>query len=361
MITKLLNIALAGLVFGLFLFLAGCSSDNGSGADTTVAEETGDQIAEDDIPALDTEEVAAVAQADQIGTEQNVSLSADNTGGKTKSPILDVIQKDTLLYLLLENGLAVHRLTDGNNTFITSPSRLGAMVEIEGKIFAGGDNLYTLEGDYFSAGDFNLKLAGFITVLEPCGQKLMVGTSQGLYEVSQGGVRELAADIFVSAMQSEPGGVWVGTSGNGLYFWNGQDFHKRYLKRDPALFDQVTALDFSHDHLYLGTNRGLYIFDGGRWQSFGLADGLPSETITAIDAGDWVVKVGTANGAVDFFNNEFKLIAPLEGVAVHAFVQDGRKLYMTTAEGLVMKSGGLLTRLFDGDMNTPPMAVEATY
>ncbi len=360
MITRILTIALAGLTLGLGLFMIGCSSDDRGDTNDPVTEEIVSQLVEHSVLADNTESVDSEFADDEMLAEE-VQLDNEEFVGPIDPAIKEMILKDGIVYTLYENSIAMHNLEDGTNSFIPSSEKLGAMVDAGDDIFIGGDNLYSLDGEFLAADNFDLSLDGSITALEKHGAKLMIGTTSGFYQVDVNGVRELAKDINVSHIASSDMGVWVGTAGEGLYYYNGDSFHKRYLRRDSSLFDNVTALQYHYNHLYLGTNNGLFVYDGGRWQPFGLADGLPSENITAINADEWVIKIGTAGGAVTFFNNEFKLINKFEGMVVTDFVKDGRKLIAATTDGVVMKSGGLLTTLYDGTSHMTAIAFEEPF
>ncbi|MCK5124819.1 MAG: hypothetical protein KAR42_01045 [candidate division Zixibacteria bacterium] len=358
MTTKTMTIVLAGLALGLGIFIVGCSSDEKGDVTDPVTEEIIAQIMDNSVLTTDSETVE-VAFADEVVVSDEVEITDENI---VDDPLIkDMLLKNNVVYSLLETGIVMHNLSDGVNGFVPCDEKLNAMVDLGDKIIVGGNNLYTLQGDFLSVEDFDLNLKGSITALEKHGSKLMVGTTAGFYQIDINGIRELAVDINVSHIASSDMCVWVGTAGEGLYYYNGDSFRKRYLQRDSSLFDNTTALQFHHNHLYLGTDNGLFVYDGGRWQPYGLADGLPSENITAISAEDWVIKIGTDNGAVTFFNNEFKTIKKFEGLAVTNFIEDGKKLIAATDKGLIMKSGGLLTTLYDGTTEAPEIAFEDTF
>ena len=360
MITKILTTALAGLALGLALFIAGCSDNDQGNISDPLADEIVSQLMDDSDLATDSPNPDAVL-ANETAPPADLNPAADAPAAEVVPLVKDMLLKNNVIYSLVDNGIIAHDLSNGSNSLIPSDEKLGAIIDMGDRILVGGDNLYTLKGDILSAEDFDLNLNGSITALERHGSKLMVGTTAGFYQIDIDGIRELATDINVAHIESNDMGVWVGTAGEGLYYYNGDTFHKRYLQRDSSLFDNVTALRYHYNHLYLGTDNGLFVYDGGRWHQFGLADGLPSETITAINADDWVIKVGTASGAVSFFNNEFKPIAKMESLAVTNFLEDGKKLIAATPEGIVMKSGGLVSTLFDGEMPAPTMAFEDTF
>jgi hypothetical protein len=361
MTTKFFLLTLAGLVLGAAIFLIGCSSEDDATPEIgAVTDEIIEQLIDTNFADKDTSQ-PEVEFANEVVEEGSVVFSEQDLQSQSCPVILDVIANDENIYGLHKNGIVIHNRSDGTNSFLTSEKPLGAMIRIGKKILVGGDNLYTLEGDELINDDFDLNLSGTITALVQQDQFMYVGTTEGFYQVTSAGVRELTTGIKVSNIATEPRGVWIGTAGDGLYFWDGMEFSKRYLRRDSTLFDNVTALEHRHNHLYVGTDNGLFVYDGGRWQPYGLGDGLPSEIITAINADDWVVKIGTTNGAVTFFENQFKLIPKFEGLMVNRLVKYKNKLIAATSEGLLMKSGGLVSTLFDGQMPAQEIALGKIY
>ncbi|MEE9441428.1 MAG: hypothetical protein V3V99_02020 [candidate division Zixibacteria bacterium] len=361
MTTKFFLLTLAGVALGMAMFLIGCSSEDDAVIEVgTVTDEIIDQLIDTNYADNDAEQ-PGVEFANEVTEEGTVVFSEQDLQSQSRPVILDIIAIDENIYGLHENGIVIHHRSDGTNSFVTSEKPLGAMIRIGEKVLVGGDNLYTLEDGELVNDDFDLNLSGTITALAQKEQLLYVGTTEGFYQVSCDGVRELTTGIKVSNIAPEPRGVWIGTAGDGLYFWDGMEFRKRYLRRDSTLFDNVTALQYSHNHIYLGTDKGLFIYDGGRWQPYGLGDGLPSEIITAINADDWVVKIGTTNGAVTFFENQFKMIPKFEGLMVNRMIKYKNKLIAATSEGLLMKSGGLVSTLFDGQIPTQEIALGKIY
>ena len=58
----------------------------------------------------------------------------------------------------------------------------------------------------------------------------------------------------------------------------------------------LTALASSGEHLLVGTNYGLSVYNGKRWRTFTMADGLPSDTILCLTNLDDEALIGTAQG-----------------------------------------------------------------
>lgn len=345
--------ALAALTaIGIFI-IAGCSSDD-SGKNSTKGRTLTDQVIEDFV-----DNTFASADSETVAADLASAENTDQAVFADRGPQFhDVILKDNVVYAATDDGVLTYAISDGATNLIPTDNPVWALVDLGDKILVGGEKLYVLEDGVLSGDDYQLNLAGSITVLRPFGMKLLIGTSDGLYISDLDGVRELACDIDVSAITQDAEGVWIGTAGQGLYRWDGDTFRKRYLKRDSTLFDNVMAMRYNHDHLYLGTDKGFFVYDGGSWQPYGLADGLPSEVITAVNASDWVIKIGTTRGPVTFYDGQFKLMPKLENMVVTEFIKDGSKLLAATSNaGLIMKSGGLVTTLYDGEKTPAQVAL----
>ncbi len=346
--------ALAALVaIGAFI-IAGCSSDD-SGKNSSKSDSLTDQVIDDFVDNT-------FASADSEATTADLT-SADIPDGAVFADngpqFHDVILKGNEVYAATDDGVLTYSIADGSTTLIPTDEPIWALVDLGDKILVGGEKLYVLEDGILNGDDYQLDLPGPITVLHPYGMSLLIGTTDGLYISDFDGVRELAGGIDVSAITPDAEGVWVGTAGQGLYRWDGDTFRKRYLSRDSTLFDNVMAMHFNHDHLYLGTDKGFFVYDGGRWQPYGLADGLPSEVITAVNASDWVIKIGTTRGPVSFYDGQFTLMPKLENMVVTEFIKDGSKLLAATSNaGLIMKSGGLVTSLYDGEKTPAQIALD---
>jgi hypothetical protein len=358
--TKVLLTVFAGLAFGLVIVMIGCTDSNNKKLKTdsvtdTIIDEFVDTTFES--IASDPTKVSSAVDTEPVPGEVTAETSIENPSGPA---VYDMIIKDDCIYAIVDDGILVHNLVNGENLIIATDEPVGAILDLGEKILVGTSSIYTLDGDMLSGEDYDLNLTGSITALHRRSIDLYIGTTDGLYQLSIGGLRELAQDIHVSAITSDMhGGLWVGTAGDGLYRWDGDRFQKRYLRRDSTLFANVTALDYNHEHLYLGTDRGFFVFDGGRWQAYDLADGLPSEVITAVNAREWVIKVGTSNGPATFFNNEFKPMSRFVGISVTRIEKyDKRIIAATSNAGLLMSSSGLITTLYDQSTNAEPLALE---
>lgn len=256
----------------------------------------------------------------------------------------DMLIDSVLVYAVYDGGLLVYDLESHDYTMTKVDENLQAIARHADEIFTGGDNLYRVEGAELIPVEARFK--GEINELYGYGPNLMIGTTEGLFARNILGTISLLEDMNVSAIVEDYFGLWVGTSGQGLMHWNGERFKKRYLDRDESLFDNVTALAYNHNHLYLGTDEGMYVYDGGRWETVGLEEGLPSNRVTSIDASEWIVYVGTEGGLVSYFDNEVSRVHKLGDRSVSVVRVEGRKIIAgTDREGLILKSGPAVTTL----------------
>ncbi|HEX7511021.1 MAG TPA: two-component regulator propeller domain-containing protein, partial [Chitinivibrionales bacterium] len=119
-----------------------------------------------------------------------------------------------------------------------------------------------------------------------------------------------------------------------------------------AVSDTVTALCVdSLERLWVGTNHGVWRYDGSTWNLFTVADGLPSNAITAFATGpEGNLAIGTASGAALFSEGKATTVAPDSAFAASrisaiAFGKDG-VLYFGTSKGVVVKKDSVWSLLY---------------
>lgn len=291
--------------------------------------------------------LATVAQPDEV-IERVVPFG--DTGNEEAleqiNEVADIVVLGSKMYGASDGGLIVYDFVDKTHFVAAVDDRLEAVVVHNGTVYVGGVYLYTLDDSSLTR--HVDEFTGAITRLYSYDNRLIVGTSCGLFSKSVLGHELLMDDITVSAIAADNDGLWVGSSGQGLYRWDGERFQKRYLIRDPALFDNINALDFKHDHLYVGSDNGLHIHDGGRWETMTTLEGLPSNNVTAVDASAWVVYVGTDEGLVSFFNDEIAPVGKLENQSVNCLKLRQRDIIVGTRfDGILMQSGRTLKTLVE--------------
>jgi len=273
-------------------------------------------------------------------------------------PINDLLPVGKIVYAACDGALIIRNLNEKANGAIALSDHLRALASHQGQIFVGGEKLYQLVDDQLIPTLDQPESP--INVLYSYGDALMIGTDCGLYSRTPVGLVKVNDKLPVSAMVGDSEALWVGTDGDGLYRWDGTTFQKRFLMRDESLFNNVTALAFNHQHLYLGTDQGLFIYDGGRWEPFDSTNGLPSNVVTSIDASDWTIYIGTDKGLSSYYDKVFSAVEGFSGQQIVEARKIGRKLVVATQDqGLFVKVGDKVTALVTVPKDELQIAVTA--
>jgi len=324
-------------LLAMFVFV-GCSADETERKSSLV-----DEIVDSVSGAL-ADNIVEATFTSETATEES-SEGPPFTDGEVTG-ITDLAIVASTVYAVHDGGLVTYNLNSKDVQRIETTDRLNAVTYHEGKVYVGGDNLYTVVGDQLELVEADF--IGDITALFSFQYRLMIGTEAGLYESSIFGDHILLDDVSVTGMAADREGLWVGTDGQGLYRWDGDEFKKRYLMRDTAIFDRINSLAGKNGHIYVGTDDAFYEFDGGKWRTVTTDDGLPSNKIVAIDASTWVVYIGTDAGVVSYHKNEFKPVNKLDNMRVTAMRSRAHRLFVgTDCDGLLMKSGPMLKTVVD--------------
>ncbi|UCC44633.1 MAG: hypothetical protein JSU65_01510 [Candidatus Zixiibacteriota bacterium] len=332
-----------GLLIVALLAAAGCSDSDDTDGDGFVSRVI------DSVALAVAENLQETVLVEETEAEALV-VAAVHEYDPTVRAISDIFIDNDVIYATADGALIVYDHSSKSDRILRSEEPLKAVEKHLGDIYVGGDNLFRLEGDSLVTVDGGM--VGTINTLYSYGPNLMIGTTFGLYSKTVLGFFLLVDEMDITALVADERGLWVGTGGQGLYRYDGEEFHPRYLNRDRSLFEYVNCLDFNHDHLYLGTPNGLYIFDGGRWEELTTAEGLPSDDVRSIDASRWLVSIGTPSGTVSWFNGEFYPVDRIGEQPVEVVRAMERRIIVGTPDGaLVMKSGPVVKTLVQ---MTPP-------
>ena len=321
-------IALLASMVGISIVLVGCADKN----DRNVMPESQAQ-------ALDSaaRDISGDGPA-QAATASVLAASDVRVGTGELPTVNDLYTAGDNVYVAYDKGLTIYNLKTAEHTVAKVNDDLRAIAANNDSIYVGGDNLYELIGSELRVIDEGVP--GQINELCWFGPSLMIGTDSGLYARSLSESVQVLNDVNVTSMVSDGAGLWIGTNGDGLYRWDGNVFRNRYLTRDSSLLDNVSALAFSHGHLYVGTDNGMFVYDGGRWETVSFEQGMPSNEIVSIDADGWVVYVGTAGGTVTWYQHTVTPVKHLEETIVTAFSRSGIRLIAGTLyDGLAIKNG----------------------
>jgi hypothetical protein len=186
------------------------------------------------------------------------------------------------------------------------------------------------------------ELQSEITAIAMSGDTLLIGTAtDGLIRVTYDETA-VALDVdSITAIESALGLIWVATSGNGLFSYDGGTFRERYLDCDTLALDYVTSLGSKFGRLYAGTPLGLWVFDGGRWRLRDARNGLFVSNITDVAFRGWQIVVGTNDwGCFALYEDAITPLAWTEAIEVTAVAADGDMIAVgTTDRGLLVYDG----------------------
>ena len=157
------------------------------------------------------------------------------------------------------------------------------------------------------------------------------------WDISDG----LPQNSVFSIVQTSDGYIWLGT-GSGLVRFDGIDFKVFNHRNTKGIkSDWITSIiEDKEEKLWIGTNdRGLSIFDGRKWESITIDNGLSDNHIRVIyEDSSGSIWVGTDYGLNCFSDKKVKTYTTLEGLSdnsVNTIIEDRAKnLWVGTDNGL---------------------------
>jgi len=139
--------------------------------------------------------------------------------------------------------------------------------------------------------------------------------------------------------------LWVAarTMHGGLLTYDGETWRDKSTIKPGTVLNNVTSLDFEGDYLWIGTtNRGIYGFDGKRWASYTVAQGLASNFVYALAAGNKACYLGGCCGVSILENGKWKIYDIAEGLphsTVNVVAVDKGVAWFGTKKGLALFDG----------------------
>jgi signal transduction histidine kinase/ligand-binding sensor domain-containing protein/ActR/RegA family two-component response regulator len=195
---------------------------------------------------------------------------------------------------------------------------------------------------------------------------LWAGTSAGLLAL-RNGVFQAVEDpallgVSVRTLHATPNGdLWIGTSGKGVFVMRGS-------RMTPAGLAGHTIRCFLPDRstgIWIGTNDGLYYFQGGQFRHYGRAAGLPGNRVLSLHqdtAG--VLSIGTDAGLARLSGEGIRVVRKpgLTGEVVWALKEDrdGNLWIGTLGSGLAREHKGRL-EFFENFRHISSKAITALY
>jgi len=187
--------------------------------------------------------------------------------------------------------------------------------------FAGGYGLYKLDSNYTMRVESSYPGETVNTMME-FADGLLVGTDHGLWyhcnePFDETGCADtlLKSGIIVTALATDNNGLWVGTYGDGLFYFDGCTWQERYLKRDTFAFAFVNAIEYAAPYLWVGTDNGVWRYNGGKWAQMNVTDSSENYMVSSILTTPAATYIGTERGLLRY-TDSLRVVDSYEGMAI---------------------------------------------
>ena len=125
------------------------------------------------------------------------------------------------------------------------------------------------------------------------------------YNVENG----LSQSQVLSIFQDEPGNLWVGTNGEGVWKFNGKNYVS-ITKKDGLTGNYVYCIvQDSKGWMWFGTNNGISIYDGHKYTNLTVDQGLPHNRVYSVaeDKSRGQMWIATENGVAVYKDGKISL------------------------------------------------------
>ncbi|HEU4718838.1 MAG TPA: two-component regulator propeller domain-containing protein [Bacteroidia bacterium] len=216
----------------------------------------------------------------------NSFVSYDRSNGLDAEAVFGITVDDTKhLWLATKEQSLVYLRSEsfsyyGNLKGMGSVSVFRIMEDHEGHIWTGSktDGLYEYDGK-----TTHEVLNGSRPFEQPFGiaedknHVIWVGHLNGVTGLVNGkAVKQLIPGVHVRTLMCDSkGNLWIGTWGSGLFFYDGHEMKNYTVSGGQIPQDYVHSLLEDHlGNIWIGTGNGLCRYDGKRFRTYGVEDGL---------------------------------------------------------------------------------------
>ena len=196
-----------------------------------------------------------------------------------------------------------------------------------------------------------------LTSLAALDGDLYVGTAgEGVFKLTGGMLEAVSSEMDVVALAATDFGLFAAT-GDGLLSYKDDRWHRRRAGDSSADLAMPTALFYRYPYLYVGTDRGLLRFDGGRWENFDL--GLE---VSALGWHNARLYIGTIDGGLMTLEGSLlETVASPQAGAVRAILRFDGRLHVATDVGLFRLRHGRFAKIdlldpVESEPETEPVA-----
>ncbi|AEU38036.1 histidine kinase [Granulicella mallensis MP5ACTX8] len=132
----------------------------------------------------------------------------------------------------------------------------------------------------------------------------------GVQRYSNGGWQKMGPDQFhkptaIVETRDESGAVWFGYTNNRVAAFDGTRF-ATFTEQEGVEVGNVTAIAAYHDHLWIGGDRGLEAFVGGRFKAIRFSGRSPANISGILETSDGRLWLNTVNGVVEVDGTELE-------------------------------------------------------
>ncbi|WP_188310285.1 ligand-binding sensor domain-containing diguanylate cyclase [Arenimonas fontis] len=307
---------------------------------------------------MDTRALAVLADGRLAVAGQEGVYVVEGDAGKRRLRLLHPLPRPAYSLLQRGDGLWVGSLGQAYRIegqwvgVLPLPENAGDAVvtqlaEAQGRVWAGTSaGLFHREGNAWKRHESGepLARAPIEDIFEDGDGNLWVAMTSGLARLQAGRLRELVGDQDPAAsavraiFEDREGNLWLGGQWEGITrLWNG--WTRRYSTRDGLQHPMLWSVARGPDgRLWVGTNDGLAVMEGGRFREVVAGEDLPHPNAYTLLIEDEVVWIGTRRGAVRLRGDRLERtpeLAPLGGLQVNGIVRDRlNRLWFMTSGGL---------------------------
>ena len=144
---------------------------------------------------------------------------------------------------------------------------------------------------------------------------------------------------FKAMTIDQSGNIWIGTSSNGLFVYDGTSV-RNWSEEHGLAESNFHSIRFDDENnMWLATELGVVRYDGEQVETFTKEDGLPSETILSmmIDS-EGTLWVGTSSGVARFDGSQFQSFSAntLSSIPIQSILEDreGNVWFATNGKGI---------------------------
>jgi hypothetical protein len=260
---------------------------------------------------------------------EEASPNLDEVAPESETAVTCMAKAGDVLYV--GGAAGVTALTDGK------PERV-----VEGEsvaLLAAGDKLWVVQAGMLSTLDGATQIvpefAARLTSAAATDLGLFVGSAgEGVFKLADSCLEPASPDWDVIALAATDFGLFAATT-DGLFSFDGERWHRRTPVDSQSA---PTALFYRYPYLYVGGDNQLLRYDGGRWEQFGLENGM---VVSALGWHDARLYIGGDDGSLATLEGNLLQPVPDPGAGpVHALLRSDGRLHLATEAGLLQQRYG---------------------